>query len=66
MTSLNTRANSESNIQVKICGAINPIELTLLDRIGVDYAGIWFNVPQGKYALEKDRFVQLARTPVER
>jgi len=60
--------NLESNnrIQVKICGMTQADELNLLDQIGVDYAGLWFNVPNGKYTLDKQRFIQLARTPVRR
>jgi phosphoribosylanthranilate isomerase len=52
------------NYQVKICGTTDAGELSMLDRIGVDYAGLWFNVPHGKYTLSKHKFIQLARTPL--
>ncbi len=51
-------------MQVKICGMTSASELRLLDRSGVDFAGIWFNVPSGRYSLNKEQFVALARTPL--
>lgn len=51
-------------IQVKVCGATEPAELHMLDRAGVDYAGLWFNMPLGKYSLDRKRFMDLARTPL--
>jgi phosphoribosylanthranilate isomerase len=62
----NTNGNDKNPIQVKICGITETIELQMLDHIGVDFAGLWFNVPQGKYTLNKAKFVQLVRTPVNR
>ncbi len=62
----NSNVDHQQKIQIKICGAIDSAELALLDQVGVDYAGIWFNVPEGKYSLSKPSFVNLARTPVER
>jgi phosphoribosylanthranilate isomerase len=66
MESKHANADRQDQIQVKICGTTEPTELRMLDRIGVDYAGLWFNVPQGKYTLDPKKFVELARTPVER
>ncbi len=62
----NSHSEPKNIFQVKICGTTDPIELRMLDHIGVDYAGLWFNVPQGKYTLNKHKFVQLARTPLNR
>ncbi|MGH8549261.1 MAG: phosphoribosylanthranilate isomerase [Methylococcales bacterium] len=59
-------SDQENKIQVKICGTTDSHELSMLDRIGVDYAGLWFNVPQGKYTLDRQKFIGLARTPVNR
>lgn len=53
-------------MQVKICGATESVQLHLLDRAGVDYAGLWFRVPLGRYSLERNRFLALARTPLRR
>jgi phosphoribosylanthranilate isomerase len=60
----NTHLRQNHTYQVKICGTTDADELIMLDRIGVDYAGLWFNVPQGKYTLGKHEFIQLARTPL--
>lgn len=57
-------ASAQRGIQVKICGVTEPSELDLLDQAGVDYAGLWFHVPLGRYALGRKRFVELARTPL--
>lgn len=56
--------NINHAIEVKICGITDASELRMLDLIGADYAGIWFNVPDGKYNLNLERFTKLARTPV--
>lgn len=53
-------------MQVKICGMTSASELNLLDRAGVDFAGIWFNVPSGRYSQNLKQFVALARTPLVR
>ena len=53
-------------MQVKICGMTSASELRLLDRAGVDFAGIWFNVQGGRYSLNKEQFIALARTPLSR
>jgi phosphoribosylanthranilate isomerase len=66
MKTLQSEPDRETKIQVKICGTTDSTELRMLDRIGVDYAGLWFNVPQGKYTLEKPAFIHLARTPLSR
>lgn len=59
--------NDENNkTQVKICGVVHARDLNMLDRMGVDYAGLWFNMPQGKYNLKKHEFVELARTPLNK
>ncbi len=65
MNTVQNNLDQKNKIQVKICGTTDPKELGMLDQIGVDYAGLWFNVPQGKYTLAKREFVQLARTPVK-
>lgn len=51
-------------MQVKICGTTEPADLRILDRAGVDYAGLWFNIPGGKYSLDRKRFLDLARMPL--
>jgi phosphoribosylanthranilate isomerase len=66
MNTSKSNPDQQQKIQVKICGITDPVELEMLNRTGVDYAGIWFNVPAGKYSLNKTRFVNLARTPVDR
>lgn len=38
----------------------------MLDKSGVDFAGIWFNVPLGKYSMDRRQFIALARTPLRR
>src|SRR5256885_2606274 len=57
-------SSAQRGMQVKICGATTPSELYMLDQAGVDYAGIWFHVPFGRYAIERQRFLELARTPL--
>src|SRR5680860_1115186 len=56
----------QRGMQVKICGMTEPAELQLLDHAGVDYAGLWFHMPLGKYSLDRKRFTNLARTPLRR
>lgn len=53
-------------MQVKICGITASSELHMLDRVGVDYAGLWFHVPLGKYSLDRKCFLELACTPLRR
>lgn len=64
MNNVDSNPDQKNKIQVKICGTTNPCELSMLDQIGVDYAGLWFNVPRGRYTLPKREFVELAHTPV--
>jgi len=54
------------NFKVKICGTTESSELNMLDEAGVDYAGIWFLVPDGQYSLERQQFIQLTHTPVQK
>lgn len=56
-----TKPNS---FKVKICGTTEPSELNMLDKAGVDYAGIWFLIPGSKYTLDKQQFLQLTSTPL--
>ena len=58
--------SAPKGIEVKICGATEPSELYMLDHTGVDYAGIWFHVPLGRYSLGRERFAALVRTPLQR
>ena len=53
-------------MQVKICGVTTPTELRLLEQAGVNYAGLWFGMPQGRYSLERDSLLTLARAPLAR
>lgn len=53
-----------STFKVKICGTTEPSELNMLDDAGVDYAGLWFLVPDGKYSLNRQQFLQLTHTPL--
>ncbi len=53
-----------NNFKVKICGTTERSELNMLDEAGVDYAGVWFLVPEGKYSLDKQQFLQLTHTPL--
>ena len=56
---------TESNsFKVKICGTTESSELSMLDEAGVDYAGLWFLVPDGKYSLNQQQFSQLSHTPL--
>lgn len=55
-----------NNFKVKICGATEAYELNMLDEAGVDYAGVWFLVPDGKYSLTQQQFVQLTNTPLRK
>jgi phosphoribosylanthranilate isomerase len=61
-----SRLSAPKGIEVKICGATEPSELHMLDRAGVDYAGIWFHVPLGRYSLARERFAALVGTPLQR
>lgn len=38
-------------MKVKICGLLQENEIQVLDTLGVDYGGIWFGIPEGKYNL---------------
>ncbi|HFD13455.1 MAG TPA: hypothetical protein ENJ32_13450 [Crenotrichaceae bacterium] len=58
---MHTHANS---YQVKICGTTEQSELNMLDEAGVDYAGLWFLVPDGKYSLDRQQLLKLSRTPL--
>lgn len=53
-------------LQIKICGITRLEELHMLDQAGVDYAGLWFHVPRGKYSLDRERFSTLVQTPLRR
>jgi phosphoribosylanthranilate isomerase len=53
-----------SDFKVKICGTTESSELNMLDKAGVDYAGLWFLVPDGKYSLNRQQFSQLSHTPL--
>lgn len=57
---------AQRGMQIKICGTTEPSELHMLDRAGIDYAGLWFHVPLGRYSLDRKRFLDLARTPLRR
>src|ERR671916_484166 len=46
---------AQRGMQIKICGTTEPSELHMLDRAGIDYAGLWFHVPLGRYSLDKRR-----------
>lgn len=50
---------------LKICGVVDERELLMLDRLGVDYAGLWFHIPKGKYELDKERFKALSHVEVQ-
>ena len=52
-------------MELKVCGVVNEHELLELDRLGVDYAGLWFHIPKGKYELSKERFKVLSHTDVK-
>ena len=38
-------------MKVKICGLLQKDEIDTLDKLGVDYGGVWFGIPEGKYNL---------------
>lgn len=59
-----SRIPAQPDMKVKICGTTESSELNMLDQAGVDYAGIWFLVPDGKYSLNRQQFLQLTRTPL--
>ena len=40
-----------NEIKVKICGITNTNEIHQLDELGVDFAGVWWGIPKGKYNL---------------
>lgn len=52
-----------ARLELKVCGVTSAQELHMLDRLGVDYAGLWFQVPSGRHELDPDRFFALAHTP---
>ncbi len=51
-----------NNFQVKICGMTEPEEINMLDAAVVDYSGLWFLVPGGRYNLDREHFLQLTHT----
>jgi phosphoribosylanthranilate isomerase len=53
-------------LEVKICGVTSADELHLLDEAGVDYAGLWFQIPAGRHCLDPERSCALARRPLRR
>lgn len=51
-------------VQIKICGVTSCDELVLLDEAHVDYAGIWFGVPETARSLDRRAFHALVARPV--
>lgn len=49
------------NPAIKICGLVDSTEINLLDQQGVDYAGLWHGIPQGRYNLELAQLQQLTQ-----
>lgn len=49
-------------VEIKICGIVQSSEMTLLDSVGVDYAGLWFNVAGSPRSLDRSRFAEVARS----
>lgn len=49
-------------MELKVCGITDSNALKTLDAFGVEYAGLWFNIPYGKYSLKRHEFVELTHT----
>jgi phosphoribosylanthranilate isomerase len=49
-------------MRIKICGVTSASELALLDQRGVDFAGLWWQVPRGPRNLSTERLLELATT----
>jgi phosphoribosylanthranilate isomerase len=47
-------------MKLKICGVTDKEIVHKLDKIGVDYVGLWFNVQRGEYELDIDTFKSIS------
>lgn len=56
----------KDNTRLKICGITKPKEIIFLDNLGVDYAGLWCGIAQGRYNLDNANFHQLAKIPTRK
>jgi phosphoribosylanthranilate isomerase len=52
-------------MKLKICGVTEKEMIQKLDKIGIDYVGLWFNVQRGKYELDIDMFKNISSTKTE-
>ncbi len=46
-------------MKIKICGITNEVEIFNLDALGIEFGGLWYNIPKGKYNLTENRFRSL-------
>jgi phosphoribosylanthranilate isomerase len=46
--------------KIKICGVMREDEIKTLDELDVSYAGLWYGIPDGKFNLDLDTFINLA------
>jgi len=51
-------------VQIKICGVASHDELVLLDEARIDYAGIWFGIPESARSLDRRAFHALVTCPM--
>jgi phosphoribosylanthranilate isomerase len=49
-------------MKLKICGVTEKEMVHKLDKMGVDYVGLWFNVQRGEYELDIDLFKNISST----
>jgi phosphoribosylanthranilate isomerase len=48
-----------SGVQLKVCGVVSELELAVLDELAVDFAGLWFHIPNASHELDRRRFFEL-------
>jgi phosphoribosylanthranilate isomerase len=51
---------------LKVCGVVDAAELALLDRLGIDLAGVWAEVPGGARNVGLDQLADLVAQPTRR
>lgn len=51
-------------MRIKVCGVQSADELRLLDDCGVDHAGLWWNLADGKHNLDAERLAALLALPL--
>ena len=51
--------------KIKICGLKTIDEVHSLDKLGVNYAGLWFGIENGQYNLAHEQFYELSLQQVK-